>query len=298
MTHARLTPRLRLRRLVAATSAALCAVVITSGVAAGTSLQTTAAGTAPAAKPLPRPHWIWSGYVGRGRGPYTAAGGQFTIPAIKCTDPLGSLSLWVGLDGQDDLLPQAGLAYDCKGLGSRPPGWYAFYEIAAQDEFMIPFKSDPATHPLVRGDVVSVDVYEQASGSTRGYVFEVENQTRAWVLRTWEALAPQNQKFVADTADWILEAAPRLNLKKGWIIYPLPNFGTVRFDQCDASTAKVEDGTAGSNPTVFQVSLTDHKTTIDGGQNLNRADSLAGALQTATDGTTLSAFTMTWRAPK
>lgn len=289
MTNPRTTTRSRLGRAAIALPAT-CAALFATAVPTGAAEVRAAVPAAAAPKITPKSSVIWSGYVARGQGPYTAAGGQFTVPSVKCTHSRGVLSLWVGLDGIVDLLPQAGAIYDCL-FGT----WFAFYEIAAQDTHSIPV--DGVKYPVAAGDRLSIDVYQMNSGSTRGYVFEIHNETRGWIFSKWEALSAKNQKFVADSADWVVEAAARDHGLLGWIVWPMPNFGTVTLDQCEASTAKVDDGTPGTNPELWKYSLSTHKST-KGLTNHNLADSIPGALKTGTDGLALNAFPLTWKAPK
>jgi hypothetical protein len=283
------TTRQRLARPLAALAAAGCAA-LAAAAAASAAPPDTQISAAP--KVHNQSDRIWAGYAAVKSGPYTAVGGQFALPAVSCTSPLGIIAIWVGLDGFKDLLPQVGVVYDCVDAK-----WFIAYQIAKQDPNANLVSTD--SYPMTAGDVISLDVFEDRSTGSRGYRYEVGNETRPWrqLFSTVQTLTAANAGFVADSANWIVENPPRNHLALGWWIHKMPDFGKVRFDHCDASTAKADDASPGSSPALIKISLNDHSKG-DYALNLNRAVALPGDLGTGSDGLAKNAFTVTWKSKK
>lgn len=239
---------------------------------------------------------VWSGYVAHGYSVYTAAGAEWKVPAaLKCDrSGEGRVSIWVGVGGtpvndpnhkDSTLLVQAGIVDDCK------LGLFAFYEIEDQDHAVQPV--DTAKYPVKPGDSISVDLFRDFTSSDTAYHYEIGNATQNWVFNLTETVSPLILPVLApDSAEWIVENAPR-----GANIDPLPNFGSVTLDHCDASTAAIDDVTLSADPKLIKVRL-NTQDALPGGKNNNKASAIPGAPATATvDGAPETAFSVTWKAP-
>jgi hypothetical protein len=198
------------------------------------------------------------------------ASGQWTVPAVTCTDEDAWSSVWVGIDGFDNgTVQQAGTAQACKGGQAQ---YFAFYQTYPNPLVMLPILVRP-------GDVVSAEI--RYLGVLNLYALSLTNRTLTLNIALPVTL-PEIARSQATrrSAEWVVEAP---NTSDGRIL-PLADFGSVTFT--DASVTL--NGSQGdiNSPAWENTDIT--MVNASGGTLAE-----AGPLNSAGDG-----FTVHWRTSR
>lgn len=224
---------------------------------------------------LPSPNWAGPVLVG---SVYDQVLTSFVVPPTTCSPSQqaeSDASFWVGLDGfgadpkVSPTVEQAGIRVQCIAGTSTYFPWTEAYP-AGEDDI------NPSQFQVKAGDTVAVRVV--VSGTTDTYTLDDET-TGATFTRS--ATAPQGATNAS--AECIAESPGQLANNQ---FYPLPDFGTVTFNQCVAQAV---------SPTVATCDLVSGQGCLSGSQRflLSLADpsteSNAESMSVAGDG-----FAVTW----
>lgn len=183
----------------------------------------------------------WAGYIVPATAlPIFSASGQWTVPALNCTDtPSAGASEWVGIGGQGwatggssgDLL-QTGVTTSCVG-GTQQNG--AWWELMPSNPNYANYFTD---FPISTGDAMEAGVYQLADGSWETRVDDLTTGVSGWMITgaSWGVGADSSPTFTEQglttdlsysggyTAEWIVE-----DYTSNGSETPLANFGTITF---------------------------------------------------------------------
>lgn len=174
----------------------------------------------------------WSGEVESGNGAsFTAASGQWTVPAVEVTWGLTVTVTWVGIGvvGQKKLVQTGTYEWSEKGQ----TGYEAFYETSAAGSFTF------FPEPVFQGDQVVGSVDETSPGH---WLLRLSDTTRRW---TTQVTLTYTAGSAAD-AEWITER-PSLDATPG----ALAAYGATRFTHLSAAGANLSK--AAMSPVTMDV---------------------------------------------
>lgn len=176
----------------------------------------------------------WAGYaIESAQTPLIAVAGTWTIPNldvppnlqgdVKCVS-----SAWIGIDGYGGLSPdilQAGVDFTASRqsgvLQVTASAWWEWY---SGDSYYFDF-------PVAPGDAISCNITSTAGGTT-GIVYMANLVNGRHI--TMQIPAPQDVRLAGNCAEWIVERLTETATSE--VPTPLPDFGTVFFDNAFAAT--------------------------------------------------------------
>ena len=178
----------------------------------------------------------WAGYASTGTT-FKAVKGKWVEPAVNCSAAAnGIVAFWVGLDGfTSSTVEQDGTIAICS---SGVPSYYDWWE-------MYPTESVQIVAVINPGDSISGSV--KLKGST--YVLKVTDATTPSASFTERQTCSGTCQRTS--AEWISEAPCCV----GSSVYPMPNFGTIKFKGASATSSAGHAG-AINDPTWAANSIT------------------------------------------
>jgi hypothetical protein len=172
----------------------------------------------------------WAGYALTAHPPFAAVAGRWVQPAATCDQPSPTYSaFWIGLGGfkqGSPALEQIGTAADCTATGGRRT--YAWYELVPAAMVKLTLSVRPGDRLAARVAVHAQRVLLQIENLTTGRSF-----TRTVSMRSPDI----------SSAEWIAEAPSECVSANQCQPLPLTDFGTVRFTNAAATTARGHVGT-------------------------------------------------------
>jgi hypothetical protein len=201
----------------------------------------------------------WAGYAATGgTGSVTKVTGSWVQPSVRCGSATSLAAFWVGIDGYSSTtVEQTGTIAECIGGTALYAVWWEMYPSNAVQVYA----------SISAGDHFSASVIRNSNGS---FTMSITDKTTS---TTWATTA--SQAGTARTSAECIAEAP----SGGSGLYPLSNFGHVRFSSCRATISHANHG-IGSFSTVTAITMTSTSST--------RIKASVSSL------TNNSAFTVTW----
>jgi hypothetical protein len=185
----------------------------------------------------------WSGYVVPSSSSLiTDAEGSWVVPRLNCADtPTGSVSLWIGIGGQEwatggssGALLQTGISLSCAGGVQFNSAWWELVPASPNHEETF------SSFPIAVGDTISASVYEATTGAWQTKVTDSNTGLSAYMITglQWGVGTTSSGQFSDQgstnllsysggyTAEWIVEDSENATTQA---LHPLANFGTVTF---------------------------------------------------------------------
>ena len=163
----------------------------------------------------------WAGYaVSSSNHTVTSVSGSWVVPAIVGTCPSSKITFavfWVGIDGYggSNTVEQTGTSTGCSGGTPFYAAWYEFYPAGMITMSMVISPGDTITASVTytsSGNVWSTNLKDTTNGNSGGSAQNVKGLARS-------------------SAEWVAEAPG----KTSGGLYPLANFGSVTFTNCQAT---------------------------------------------------------------
>lgn len=176
----------------------------------------------------------WAGAVLIGTG-YTSVTAEFTVPTPKLPTGASSssqycASAWVGIDGDtcDTAILQTGIDFCIQGSTVSYDAWYEWYPDYAYDFSGISISA---------GNVIKITV--DASSKTTGTATVENVSTGKSVTHTFTGGVDGD--LCEYNAEWIVE-----DFESNSSLVPFANFGTVTFENAEATSGKSTVGPSGA----------------------------------------------------
>jgi hypothetical protein len=162
----------------------------------------------------------WAGYVDTG-DKFTAVSASWTVPKANCGFlETSSSATWVGIDGwNESTVEQIGTDSNCILGQGEYWAWWEMYPGGPQVIGTPTLSSDDAVYP---GDLMKANV--TSTGTPGWYTLSIADDTQGWTYATTQFYPNAN----GGTAECIEEQPAAAGL-------PLTNFGSVTFNQCNAT---------------------------------------------------------------
>ena len=174
----------------------------------------------------------WAGYAATAAaGKVTKVSGAWVEPAAKCTSQLRLAAFWVGIDGfSSSTVEQVGTIMQCYGGAATYGAWWEMYPANALQLI--------STITVHAGDHFSASV----THSSAGFKMSIKDITTGVSFSV-----TANQVGTArSSAECIVEAPAGDSTTSG--LYPLANFGTLKFSSCTATIGGVSAGIGTFSP--------------------------------------------------
>lgn len=187
--------------------------------------------------------------------------GQFTVPLPQAPqgakDDIYKASIWVGIDGTDKAILQAGfdIEVEVQPDGSQKPsynGWYEWLPLAAANLNQSQFS-------MMAGDEIKIDI--TISSFSTGAIVLTNLHTSQVFSKTLNA-PDKKSNLEAMSVEWIIE-----DFGVNGKLVNLANFGTVNLTNCVARTQNIVTKFSDANVLTLVDAFVDHpnllsKTTV------------------------------------
>jgi hypothetical protein len=227
------TPAATATLAATATSAAAAAPAISHSSSTGTPSVASAAAGAAAAPPAVETS-SWSGEVAwASSNAVTSFGhvtGAWVQPSVAPATSPEYADTWVGIDGYDGKLLQAGTTAMTEGGTVSYAAWFVAWTGTPKGMTVL-------SEPVAPGDLMDVAIERQASGA---WYVELDDSTAGW---TWSTTV--TYPAVGSSAEWIEEAPGTWSTPSRF--QTLADYGSVAF-----STVRA-DGTSPRSLTAFEI---------------------------------------------
>jgi Peptidase A4 family len=157
----------------------------------------------------------WAGYAAIGAtGSVSKVSGKWVQPSVRCGSSTSLAAFWVGIDGfNSNTVEQTGTIAECISGTAIYAVWWEMYPLNAVQVYAA----------VSAGDHFSATVTHNANGT---FTMSITDTTTA---TTWATTA--SQSGTARTSAECIAEAP----SGGSSLYPLSNFGHMRFSSCKAT---------------------------------------------------------------